>query len=187
MNEKLMITKAQHEVILEGLKKRKGDRAQLIGDHSVMRGSWIAEYRVLDELTVSDMARIVYDGDYEVEQQRFKAGDKLYGPLTLKKILNVISCSGRVVSVKEFSYPLPADEYRIATPEEVYWLETLGREKLFDFREGDAILDIHGDFTPINTEFQVNHAVLYFSNKTKNFKGIYPAESFKRYPQEEEK
>lgn len=141
------------------------------------------------------LSKAISEG-YEIESE-FNAGDKV---MYKKEALDypddpdatrVFTLSNPVVNAAGWFYEGEnmgwdyETDFRHATPEEIYWLETLGREKLFDFREGDAILDIHGDITPVNTEFQVNHAVSYFSNKIGKIKGIYPTESFKRYPQED--
>lgn len=156
----------------------------------------IHPYSVIHDLSIDELAKVLYlPGGYEIEKSKFKAGDKVVtiwdenkSFYTLEEFYPEITNTkeGKGWKLVDLHFGIHEKHIRHATPEEIYWLETLGREKLFDFREGDAILDIHGDITPVNTEFQVNYAVSYFSNKTKNLKGVYPAESFKRYPQEDE-
>lgn len=71
-----------------------------------------------------------------------------------------------------------------ATKEEIYWLETLGRNKVADFQDGDVYVDSNGDATKIDgEEVQIEDAVAMYNEK--DFIGLYPVDSFKRFPMED--
>lgn len=187
MSEKVILTKEQDTIIKKALKNRNGDRAQLLEDHAKMRGCWIADYRVLDELTVSDMARVIYDGDYEIEQHKFQVGDMVTwdGLGEVLQISNIYSVGGKLsCNFESAAGCCLLDGLRHATEEEIYWLHELGRDDMGEFHAGDII--ISSDFAypyKVDALTNVGHTL---SNKDAfdawcrgNIKGIYPAESFK--------
>lgn len=188
MSEKLIITKEQHDAVIKALGNRKGDRAQLIGDHSVVRGC--EEHGVLNELTVSDVVRIVYDGDYEIEKPKFKPGDKVFWVSRDGSIREFCEIDRERTGEGEpcwwFTDGDWGTEKRLhhATPEEIYWLHELGRDKVPDFHENDVVVDERGLLYTIGNEIDAEVAAEWYSNS--NIQGIYPAESFKPFKKESE-
>lgn len=154
----------------------------------------VEPYSVIHDLSLDQMAKVLYHPDgYEVEQPKFKAGDKVMlwgGVVTLKDSRELLGSVAWSVEENNGVHLYASDLVR-ATPEEVYWLGTLGREKVGDFRKGDVIkcgdkflqvfenmgCDIYGSH--ISPEFA---GTLYSDG---SLYAISPAESFKPLPKEE--
>lgn len=128
--------------------------------------------------------------DYEIEsdQPKFQCGDRVikkngetfrYNGSMISRIRGG-SAEGQVFLLNEGWIDL--DDLKLATPEEIYWLETLGREKVMDFRPGDVFIDAKGDVHELYTGNSPKAKKWY---REGNFIGLHPAESFKPFPKEE--
>lgn len=130
---------------------------------------------------------------YEIEEEKpdFKAGDKVI----TKKGGELVVLSNPILNLDawflmddhektKWAY---TKDFRHATPEEVYWLETLGRHEVGDFHAGDAFVDSSGETLRIGDveihDARIESAKRWYSEG--DFKGIYPAESFKPFSKED--
>lgn len=97
---------------------------------------------------------------------------------THKKIQSVIPRGGVL------PYSVEKSKIRHATPEEIYWMETLGRKKVADFRAGDVL--VADDDLSYRIGFD-NVDLLEAKDGYEEgvLLGIYPDESFKPFPREE--
>lgn len=115
------------------------------------------------------------------EKRKFKVGDKVIvcksvgssEVLTLKETADQFN---GVWQIKERPRFIHEEDFRHATAEEIFWIETLGRSKVLEFRAGDTVLDGFGQL----------HVVGDLSEWTSPqiIQGIYPFGSFKAYPAE---
>src|SRR5690606_7597917 len=144
-------------------------------------------YYPLNDLNIEDFLKAFHIG-YEVEKTKLVNGDKVVYP----KVGDIGTVKGDMVfwndgSKTEVDYTMLLIEdgdMNLATEEDIYWLETLNRDKIFGFKIGDAILDDDGRITPLATDYQVSHAVEYFTDRPSRFKAIYPVESLKRFKED---
>ena len=188
MSEKVVLTQEQAEAIerLVSIHESDTEKAEI---HRILIGEklscgWRADHlraaNTIDDLVFIDALRI----GYEVEKPKFQVGDKvtwdgLEEVLVIGKIYSVdrkLSCS-----FEESAGCCLLDGLRHATPEEIYWLHELGRDKVGDFREGDVIItqevsyrySMDGEVDtigPETTKLWMDQGII---------KGIYPVESFK--------
>lgn len=162
--------------------------------------SIITERSTWTELT--DLSReelgAALSGNYELipEPPKFLPGHYVLRkdghPIDWKKRIGVIDrkvkFSYETVSVNggEFTRHIHRSKLRHATPEEYYWLEELGREKVGGFLEGDVILALGSTY-----RYGVNGDFDYIGEETANkwreegkINGIYPTQSYKPFPKE---
>lgn len=134
--------------------------------------------------------------DYEIESEKpkFLPGDKVVykeGGLFINgngfAVIRAHDRENNVVEFDEsFNHPmkfLDGNRIRLATPEEIYWLETLGRDKVGDFRVGD-VYNVDDRNIKIFDSNTISKAKNWYEDGL--FTGIYLAESFKPFPKEEQ-
>lgn len=180
MSEKVLLTKEQaHE--FESFKVLRNSLEDWARDKQDSN----AVHSIIHELTFDQMARAYLVG-YEIkpEQPKFKAGDKVIQPEHLDEILTIEKKrdeGGWLYTSGGYDFE---ENIRLATPEEIYWLETLGREKVGDFQIGDIFIESDGDARTIsdvgNFSITLEHAAEMY--RLDNLVGIYPAESYKPFP-----
>lgn len=181
--EKVLLTKEQ-AMELESF-KRLGCSLEDLANN---KNNPVEPYSVIHELSIDEMAKVLYHPcGYEVKEPEFKAGDKVIlwgGVVTLKESRELLGSVAWSVEENNGVHLYASDLVR-ATPEEVYWLETLGREKVGDFHVGDAYMDSSNQIYEVKGTVGLAGAANFY--KKGDFKGIYPTESFKPYPEEEAK
>lgn len=143
---------------------------------------------IFEGMPVSQFARAVING-HEVEKPMFEVGDKVVNNdgSEITKGVYIATFEGAnhigLRFLKGHYGAFVGEKLRHATPEEIYWLETLGRKKIGEFQVGDIMLDKDGD--PIlyedNTSDPYQFAQWYSEG---DFLGLYPAGLFKPFPQE---
>lgn len=121
------------------------------------------------------------DNVLRIDGEDFKHGMKM------KYIYSIVD--EETVQVAELNGNWRNEDLRHATQEEAYWMEELHSKDLRrgfvgDFRVGDVLVDKEGDTFTIYNEDSIKVGQRDYIS---NLEGIYPTESFKRYPQEEEK
>lgn len=187
MGEKVVLTKEQAEAIESALKFEKGDKDRVLRLTSRTNVTWQNGASRLNEIDLALLAKALYIG-YKVEET-FKPGDKVVrvdgscftGFKDIETVERAKFGSVTLSNHLQYSY----DFIRHATPEEIYWLETLGREKVGDFRNWDVLIDKAGVPHIIFAEEGVEYALEQYQENS--LAGIYPAESFKPFPKEESK
>lgn len=142
----------------------------------------------LSELKVSELVR-AFNGHYEVEKPKFKTGDKVVTVWEKDNSFYILGAPYPEISDFEkgkgwhlVNQPFGIQEKNIrhATPEEIYWLHELGREKVRDFKVGDVFVDRLNAGYRIYSEQNMGQFIQYYEED--DFIGIYPAESFCRFP-----
>lgn len=136
--------------------------------------------RIIDERKKKNFGLEVTEVENN-EKPKFNAGDKVivcksvsaYEVLTLKETADQLN---RVWQIKERPRFINEEDFRHATAEEIFWLETLGRSKVLEFRAGDTVLDEFGHLHVVGDPSEWNSA--------QTILGIYPSGSFKAYPSE---
>lgn len=186
MSEKVILTKEQADG-LEAFKKLRSSLEEWMHD----RKDPNAARSIIHELTFDQIARALLIGyEIEPEQPKFKAGDKVIWSSRDGNITELCELDRERTGEGEKCWWCTDGDWatekqmRLATPEEIYWLETLGREKVGDFRENDTFVGHDRSFFILN-EIDIEDAQIWYKDGA--LKGLYPAESFKRYPQEESK
>ncbi|CEG23149.1 hypothetical protein BN1080_02093 [Planococcus massiliensis] len=157
---------------------------------------------IIHELSFDQMARAYLIG-YEIEKPKFQPGDRVIHinytnhpdwkkDFKIAEVLKQSEYRSRVFfELKDFG-DYEENYIRHATPEEIYWLETLGRDKVMDFHENDIYVDGDGDLFELSQNGQCDNYTR-FSSAEKwyksggDFKGVYPADAFKPFPKEESK
>lgn len=201
MSEKVLLTQDQYKMIGELMVN--GSKETVLERHASRiyeKGYHVKALKVLNDIKVSDMARILYTGEYEIKPKelQFKAGDKIIRKdgLTFagtEFIWTVVedqqeSWKVKVVgSAAEWDVIWETASIRHATPEEAFWLHELGRDKVPDFKVGDAVatyededLDIVvSEDCYVSGKVGIRNAGDWFESGI--IKGIYPAESFKPF------
>lgn len=158
--------------------------------------AWVTSIcQPLKSLSKSDMAKILYGEGYEIESA-FNVGDKVVKKngitfVAKEHVWEIRSIyDGWLICVGSSpNHPIKYRSYdlQLATQEEIYWHETLGREFVGDFREGDVIItndvsyrySMDGEIDSIGEHTTKQWAEQGVINK------IYPVESSKPYPQKE--
>lgn len=202
MSEKVVLTQEQINAIELWLKNYQ-DKDQLlmiqffvkVKEADASNEGWIGDYKPMKELSIAQLARAIHVG-YEVEKPQFKNGDFL-----IRKNGERFECGSCVdlfyyydeeVSyvVLQTGWRVPAEEVRLANEEEIYWMYELNRYKVGDFKYNDVFVDEDGeshllkDAHPADGYRGLNDAEFWYESG--NFKGIYPAESFKPFQKEAE-
>lgn len=181
MSEKVKLTKEQAEAIEVFLDDNGNDKEHLVDwfvANRDYRYSVDLEYRALANLNTSILSKALYIG-YEVEET-FKAGDKV---VITEKGNEIFTLSNPLVGQPAWFFMANStkwayeEDLRLATPEEIYWLETLGREKVGDFRIGDVYIDNEGEPQILEKDRHVDLAKDWYA--AGDFKGIFPTASFK--------
>lgn len=173
--EKVMLTKEQADAI-EEIK----DKDYAINILALQK----RPDHVLATLEISQIAKLLYGlVEYEIEpaKSKFEAGDKV---LTRNSKV-VVTLDNPLLNMPAWfvmSEPNKCEwiytkDFRHATPEEIYWLETLGRDYVGDFREGDVYIDNEGEPQILEKDRHVDLAKDWYA--AGDFKGIFPAASFK--------
>lgn len=185
--EKVVLTKEQFEAIkwLQGEEYTFDD---ILNGHSY----WSAENTAcLNALKVSEMAKILYTGNYEIEKPKFQPGDYVFvnwaSGRDIHRVLKV-NDNGEVVLDQEYPRNChPRMELvQPTTTEEAYWLGELGRKCLGDFKDGDIYIKKNNDCYLVGSDVFAERASDWYEDDD-NFKGIYPADAFKPFSKEESK
>lgn len=189
MSEKVVLTQEQVNAIELWLSNYK-DKDQLlmiqyfvkVKEADASNEGWIGDYKPMKELSISQLARAIHVG-YEVEKPRFQAGDKvIHLDATISDMVFEIK---NIMPIKSVAYEFTnggwdyADRLRHATEEEIYWLHELKRKKVPDFKIGDVFVDRLNAGYRLNEEQSVKDFIQYYEED--DFRGIYPAESFKPF------
>ena len=150
------------------------------------QAEFVEKYKAVRGLA-EKLSKAISEG-YEVEPE-FKAGDKviLWGKVvTLKENRELLGSEAWSVEENNGVRLYTSDLVR-ATPEAVYWLETLNRDFIGDFREGDIFVfkggferKVHKNNSGEN--FTIGTAVVDY--EIGDFSGVYPAGSFKSFTKE---
>lgn len=181
--EKVVLTAEQAESIERYLNDVCPNKEKLLRKQS--EGVWYDPRNTpMNALSLECMAKALYIG-YEIEKPKFQPGDKVIRrssnkihTLHSKRDMPIVFGTTKVWNVGEGHTWIGESEFRHATPEEIYWLETLGRDKVRELRKGDVIAYSNAEPAKVNIpEFWTEHK---FTNVT----GIYPADSFKPFPKE---
>ena len=134
----------------------------------------------LASLEMSLIAKLLYGlVEYEVEPEKpkFKIGDKV---IFQNKLMTLdIKASTTNAWYGNSDYFMFANEFRHATTEEIYWLETLRRDFVGDFRIGDTVEAEGHKMIKITDAYLLKCAKQW--DRDELIIGIYPAESFKPY------
>lgn len=184
--EKVKLTKEQAEAIEYGL-SNGFDIDSFIQEHSKFK--WGSKpYSNLNGMPIHLLARALYT-DYEVEET-FKPGDKVL--LNVNRLISVETLTMKNPHVKgdwgteQGCGCISEKDFRHATPEEIFWLETLGRDEVGAFHYGDIVVtDLNvpikvGEYDVPGRLIGLERTLKFYKNKSLN--GIYPAESFKAIP-----
>lgn len=181
MSEKAVLTNKEIGALESAIANEKGDKAQVLRFQGMTNCSWRNECSPLNEMSFEKVARALFIG-YEVEKPKFKVGDKITwdGLGEVLEISNIFDVSGTpFCNFENMAGSCSLARVRHATPEEIYWLHELGRDKVLDIEIGDYILFDSGDTLYIHDENTMSAAINLYSEE---IKGIYPAESFKPFP-----
>jgi len=148
--------------------------------------SYCNEHECLNDITPIDLAKALLVG-YEIEQPKFKVGDWVlykYDSATrmTTKIIDIQYEHNRVQFENVSGWKAIHEIERLVTKEEIFWAE-LGREYR-EFRNDDIII-LQGELG-----FKIHHGrqVSVAINQWEKGKvtGIYPAESFKPFPKDDD-
>lgn len=157
------------------------------------RGYLSTNLMCLNDLSLSDLAKVLFSTDgYEIEQPKFQPG---------AEVIDMTSKNCPVITVTNhdekhlFGYwgddvrtCLQKKNARLATPEEIYWKKTLGRERVGDFRIGDIVLNklLHPYVVRKETDgaTRVSRDKAYEMYKDEKLFSIYPASSEKEISKE---
>ena len=191
--EKVVLTEKQAEALKKVLQNNGESKDSLLSWHADFLNrkehAWTNFGESLNKLSIVDLAKALYVG-YEVEKPEFKTGDKviLWGKVvTLKENRELMGVETWGVEENNGVRLHTSDLIR-ATPEEIYWLETLGRKEVGLFKYTDVFVDGDGDahllrgVHPSDGHRSLEDAEYWYG--TGFFKGIFPAESFKPFPKE---
>lgn len=183
MSEKVILTQEQADFIEQAI-KLVGKKSIIVDEFARSPHSFGTGRNPVREFSVGKLADVLFNG-YEVEKPKFQVGDKVVNVYSNKfntgeRILSVVSMNGEEYSV-ELSNGLYYVENALlhATPEEIYWLYELGRDKVLDIKIGDYVVFGDGETLYIHDKSTMSAAVNLYSEE---IKGIYPAESFKPLP-----
>lgn len=182
MSKKVILTKKQAES-LEGLKKIQHDQYETLIKEK-FRGGWRSEsYKEVNNISFEDFVDALLVG-YEIKQPNFEVGDIVIGLDSGRAFKLIKGESGLLGTVRMIGGKeglISENRIRHATKEEIFWAE-LGRE-VGEFRVDDLVqtrsmsrpykLKSKQDLLDANVEYS-----------ERNFKGFYPAESFKKFPKE---
>lgn len=189
MSEKVVLTQEQAKE-LKGFKKL----GRTLDDWISNKNNPLEPNSELHQLKLDEMAKVLYAGDYEVEQPKFKEGDKVFWVSQDGSIKEFCEIDRERIGEGEPCWWFTDGDWstekqlRHATPEEIYWLHELGRDKIGDFHEGDVIITQEVSYRystdgevdtigPHTTQLWLDEGII---------KGIYPAESFKPFKKEPE-
>lgn len=195
MSEKVLLTAEQAEAIENMKNDCHWNDDSFINSHARNENSdggesWTDEYHPLNKLSVSELAKVLYIG-YEIEKPKFKAGDYVFvNWASGRDIHRVLKVNDNGDVVLDQQYPRnchPRMELvQPTTTEEAYWLGELGRKCVGDFKDGDIYIKQDNGCYLVGSDVFAERASDWYEDDD-NFKGIYPAESFRPYPQEESK
>lgn len=180
--KKVVLTVEQDKALKAALAKESADA--ILKSAAREHETWFNECQALNYMDLPTIAKALYAG-YEVEQPQFKAGDKVtvWGRVvTLKKNREILGSEAWTIEENN-GVNFYTSDLIIATPEEIYWMETLGREKVMDFLPGDVFIDAKAD---VHELFTANSPKAKKWYRQGNFIGLHPAEHFKPFPKEEQ-
>ena len=182
--EKVTLTKEQAEAI-EFIKTVGYSNDNMVNSH--VTGWSATNTAVLNVLKVSEMAKALYIGyEIEPEKPKFQPEDKVLFHASKKPKINTLKDKSpfddNAWTTKEGSC-IDEEDFSKATQEEVYWYETLNRETVKNFRIGDIYIDREYRAEILENDRHVQLAQIWYADG--DFKGLYPAESFKTFPKEQ--
>lgn len=135
----------------------------------------------LNTLSVANMAKILYTDEYEIEKPKFKNGDKfiyLNGYELGTLIDSVVYWMDKSETEDRYLETMIEDgDIRVATEEDIFWLEELDRNSTPDFRKHDIYVDENMDAWLLGKDITVDKAHEIYQDG--DFLGIYPVDSFK--------
>lgn len=193
MTEKPVLTKEQAAALEAALQEDRPDQIlkRAARDHE----TWFFDCQPLNYLELPVLAKALYVG-YEVEEVAYLPGDMVVykngGLFANGKRIATVHAHDRenraVMFDSTFNHPLNTmgtKQLRKATEEEIFWLHKLGRDKIGDFKYNDVFVDKDGksyllrDAHPADGYRGLDDADFWYESG--DFKGIYPAESFKPF------
>lgn len=154
-------------------------------------------YSVIHDLSIDELAKVLYSPDsYEIkpEQPEYNAGDKVI----TKKGKELVTLSNPMLNMEAWflmdNYDktkwIYTEDFRHATPEEIYWMEELKRKKVADFKYRDVVRGNDDYIYEVSDNDRSDDHILgttaeeWYSQG--RLTGIYPADSFKPFPKESE-
>lgn len=188
---KVKVTQEMGKVLDELKKTNENVIAYIVNIHS-SKVEYKSQYKILRDLTASELAIALYGDGYEIESE-FNVGDKVVFVYNThfrggEKILTVMNTEN-----DEYAAQLTnglyykAESIRLATQEEIYWYETLGREFVGDFREDDVVITSGVSYRcSMDNEIDsisIDEAKEWMEKGVIN--KIHPVEFSKPYPQKE--
>lgn len=180
MKKRLLLSKKQVEAI-EWLKLEGYNFDDIINGHIYGWSSTIAA--CLNSLAVADIAKILYAEDYEVEKPNFKNGGKfiyLNGYELGTLIDGVVYWRDKSETEDKYLETMIEDgDVRVATDEDLFWLEDLKRNSVPDFRKHDVYVDKNMDAWLLGKDITVDAAHEIYQNG--DFLGVYSIDSFKSF------
>lgn len=187
--DKATLTQEQANALEAALKKESADA--ILKSAAREWETWFNECQELNYMDLPTIAKALYAG-YEVEE-KFNPGDKVItkkgGELVVLSNPMLNKPAWFIMDNFDKAKFIYTKDFRLATTEEIYWLETLGRKEIMDFREGDIYVDnadqanrLFMDAGTYNHKVTIEDAKCNYENRI--FKGIYPAESFKPFTKE---
>lgn len=181
--EKVTLTKEQANAMKVFLDDNGNDKEHLVDwfvANRDFRHSVDIEYRGLADLKTSTLSKALYIG-YEIEQPNFYIGDKVVTPH--QGIMPVHDVLGDVLVFMGGGYMYKKETCHHATAEEIFWLKTLGRKKVMDFRGGDVLMDEDGSAYSLDIQMSEKEIIKLYKEGN-YFVGLYPAEAFRPFPKE---
>lgn len=180
MAEKVIITEEQANA-LENF-RNKYDSASLVGSHIIdsFNKEDGCQSLAKSRISTDDLIRALYI-DYEVLSITLKEGDKLIYP----KVSSIGTVEGNMVywddnAETELDYTIKlmeSGELRMATEEDIFWLEEMNRNSVPDFRKHDIYVDNNMDTWLLGKDITVDKAHEIYQDG--DFLGVYPTDSFK--------
>lgn len=183
--EKVKLT-ADQAFCIEDL--RGANRAWMIGHQDKRRWNKDGAYKSLNSLSLDQFLKAFYAG-YEIEPEKlnFNIGDAVIvnydGEEVFSRIKGWIREKEGTFFLGKGHYGANSEIARHATPEEIYWLETLNRKEIAEFKNGDVFVDGDDEVYILGGLHELNDAKEWYEDHDCN--GIYPAESFKPFPKEQ--
>lgn len=182
--EKVVLTEQQAAAI-------KFYRSQHFANGEILGVHFNGNAEDINDISIATdkLVAALYEGyEIEPEQPKFQPGDKVIH--TDGRIADTIFTLKNKMPVKETAWEFENGGWdyekvcRHATPEEIFWLDTLGRNEVGDFREGDIYVNSFGRASAIDKAgISLESAKKAYDQNA--FQGIYPAESFRPFKKEQ--
>ncbi|WP_145990725.1 hypothetical protein [Planomicrobium sp. MB-3u-38] len=183
--EKVKLTKEQADAI-----ENRSDVESALNYHATTK--WTDKRNEsLNRLTLEQFARALLIGyEIEPEQPKFQLGSEVIDVNSKNcPVITVTNQDGKHLYGywgSHITTCVQKKNARFATPEEIFWKKTLGRDEVGAFHYGDIVVtDLNvpikvGEYDVPGRLIGLERTLKFYRNKSLN--GIYPAESFKAIP-----